>query len=134
MAPPLHPFPLSELPERAQYTTANFKEKSRKIRNFNLENCELYELVQFSCTTMRQQMEKTISGQSTRMECRPFVRLFRECRQGNKVFHVETTAWEGEHQWTPRADIASRPESKGVRYPRSSDENSSRGNDLSKKS
>ena len=52
---------------------------------------------------MQTQMERTVSGQEKRMECRPFVRLFRRCedREGKRVFHVETTAWEGEHMWMP---------------------------------
>ena len=56
-------------------------------------------------------MERTVTGQEKRMECRPFVRLFRRCEDGRGdgkggkgFFHVETTAWEGEHMWTPPED------------------------------
>lgn len=41
-------------------------------------------------------------------ECFPFVRLFRRCGEGKMgdggVFHVETTAWEGEYAWRPRKE------------------------------
>lgn len=103
MAPPTSVYPVSELPERAQYHTVNFKEKRRKVRDFDLETCELFELVQYSCTSMKQQLE---TG-NRRMECRPFVRLFRRCGRGEKMFHVETTAWEGEHAYDVPAAIAS---------------------------
>ena len=79
MAPPSSPFPLSELEKRIQYNTVNFKEKRRKARDFDLEECELFELVQYTCTTPNQQLERKVAGlpNSNRMECWPFVRLFR---------------------------------------------------------
>jgi len=100
MAPPTPLFPVSELEQKIQVTTVNFKEKRRKIRDFDLETCELFELVQYSCTTMQQTMQAALSDRGpAQMECVPFVRLFRRCGKGEKMFHVETTAWEGEHAY-----------------------------------
>ncbi|EXJ73799.1 uncharacterized protein A1O5_03561 [Cladophialophora psammophila CBS 110553] len=108
MAPPEHPFPVSELDQRVRSHSVNYKEKSRKLpQDFDLKrDCELMELVQYSCTTVKQQYERALASEtgSTRMECFPIVRLFRKCVQGGKVFHVETTAWEGQHAWKPPAN------------------------------
>ena len=81
MAPPENTFPISELEQRVRSVTTNFKEKSRKLpRDFDLKrDCELFELVQYSCSTIDQMYEKfkkNPQGQN-RMECFPFVRLFR---------------------------------------------------------
>jgi hypothetical protein len=103
MAPPLQPFPVSELEDRVHTTTKNFKEKSRKLpQKFNLKkDCELLELVQYSCTTPEELQAKRRANPkaNAQPECFPFVRLFRRCGAGEKRFHVETTAWEGEHKW-----------------------------------
>lgn len=80
MAPPQKPFPVSELEQRIQTHTVDFKEKSRKLpKDFNLKDCELFELVQYSCTTMQQQLENSISNPkgTAQIECFPFARLFR---------------------------------------------------------
>ncbi|EXJ94794.1 hypothetical protein A1O1_03192 [Capronia coronata CBS 617.96] len=108
MAPPEHSFPVGALDQRVHYRTVEFKEKSRKLRgDFDLKrDCELLELVQYSCTTPEQQYQRAMASPTgtARMECFPFVRLFRKCQEkSGKVFHVETTAWEGEHAWTPPA-------------------------------
>jgi len=101
MAPPLQPFPVSQLEERAQYHTVECKEKRRKIGKFDLETCELFELVQYSCTTIKEQSDRAAAGHPNpgKMDCYPFVRLFRRCGTGEKMFHVETTAWEGQHAY-----------------------------------
>ncbi|KAH0845957.1 hypothetical protein AYO21_01371 [Fonsecaea monophora] len=108
MAPPEHPFPVSELDQHVRSLTVNYKEKSRKLpQDFDLKrDCELMELVQYSCTTPKQQYERALaSGTGTaRIECYPIVRLFRKCVKGGKVFHVETTAWEGQLAWKPPAN------------------------------
>lgn len=82
MAPPEQPFPVSDLEQRIQYHTVNFKEKSRKLGgDFDLKrDCELLELVQYSCTTQEQQYERALASPTgtARMECFPFVRLFRK--------------------------------------------------------
>ncbi|KAI1624967.1 hypothetical protein EDD37DRAFT_649305 [Exophiala viscosa] len=104
MAPPEQPFPVSSLEQRAQFHSVNFKDKSRKLGDFDLKrDCELLELVQYSCTTPEQQAKRAMESPtgSARMECFPFVRLFRKCEKKGKVFHVETTAWEGQNAWKP---------------------------------
>jgi hypothetical protein len=80
MAPPEHPFPVSALEQRVQYHTVDFKEKSRKLGDFDLKrDCQLLELVQYSCTTPEEQAERLVANPDAepRMECHPFVRLFR---------------------------------------------------------
>jgi hypothetical protein len=125
MAPPEHPFPVSELEHKVHGHTVNYKEKSRKLpKGFDLKkDCQLMELVQYSCSTEIQQMERALADGSgiPRIECFPIVRLFRKyvlstyapkmddilicsrCVKGGKVFHVETTAWEGDLAWKPPA-------------------------------
>lgn len=81
MAPPEQPFRVSELDHKVHAHTINYKEKSRKLpQDFDLKrDCELMELVQYSCTTAQQQMERALAGYgSGGMECFPFVRLFRK--------------------------------------------------------
>lgn len=81
MAPPEQTFPLSELEQRVHFVTKNFKEKSRKLpKDFSLKrDCELFELVQYSCTTNEQlQAQALAQPQNQRgIDCYPFVRLFR---------------------------------------------------------
>lgn len=110
MAPPEKTFPISELPDRVHLHDVNYKEKSRKLpREFDItRDCELFELVQYSCTTQEEINERNMKGlakskDTTRghLECYPFVRLFRKCKYGNQDFTVETTAWEGRHKWVP---------------------------------
>ena len=111
MAPPPQPFPLSELPDRSREYTAKFRKKLRKPQ-IDLETCDLYELVQYSCTT-KETLAST--GIGKKLECYPFVRLFRRCGQGEKMFHVETTAWEGEHAYTgPRATTVTSENKKDI--------------------
>lgn len=81
MAPPQHPFPVGALEQRVQYHTVDFKEKSRKLGDFDLKrDCTLLELVQYSCTTPEEQTERLIANPHADigMECHPFVRLFRK--------------------------------------------------------
>lgn len=110
MAPPEKVFPVSELENRIHLYDVDYKEKSRKLpKNFDLKkDCELYELVQYSCTTQEEVSERAMLGLSKphsavrgELECYPFVRLFRKCKNGNQEFNVETTAWEGRHKWKP---------------------------------
>ena len=81
MAPPEQTFPISELERRILATTKNFKGKSRKLpRDFDLKrDCELFELVQYSCSTVNQIYEKKKNNPlaPATVECFPFVRLFR---------------------------------------------------------
>lgn len=84
MAPPEHTFPVSELEQRVHSVTKNFKEKSRKLpKDFDLKrDCELFELVQYSCTTDKQLRDQTLENPTSQrgIECFPFVRLFRRYR------------------------------------------------------
>lgn len=81
MAPPEDTFPLSELEQRVHFVTKNFKEKSRKLpKDFNLKrDCELFELVQYTCTTDEQLRDLALAEphKQHQIECFPFVRLFR---------------------------------------------------------
>lgn len=110
MAPPEKTFPITQLEDRVHLHDVNYNEKSRKLpRDFDLtRDCELFELVQYSCTTQEEINERNLQGlakprNTTRghLECYPFVRLFRKCKYGNQDFTVETTAWEGRHKWKP---------------------------------
>jgi hypothetical protein len=121
MAPPEQSFPLSELEQRVHFVTKNFKEKSRKLpKDFDLKrDCELFELVQYSCTTQEQLAARQLADPNDNrgIECFPFVRLFRRyensqrevwvsadssrCGKGSDMFHVETTAWEGQYAYKP---------------------------------
>lgn len=81
MAPPERPFPVSDLEQRIHTHQVNLKDKNRKLgQNFNLKDCELYELVQYSCTTNEAQRELALKhpGEKIPLECFPFVRLFRK--------------------------------------------------------
>lgn len=109
MAPPEKTFPISELEDRIHLYDVDYKEKSRKLpKGFDLKrDCELYELVQYSCTTQEEIEQRSLLGLKPARggkggwECYPFVRLFRRCKYGNQEFNVETTAWEGRHKWKP---------------------------------
>ena len=93
MAPPEHPFPVSDLEQRVHYKAVNFKEKVRKLGDFDLKrDCELLELVQYSCTTPEQQYKRALASPtgSARMECFPFVRLFRRYAATG---HSHGTCW-----------------------------------------
>lgn len=106
MPPTEHVFPVTSLPQQVHFTTKNFKDKSRKLpKDFDLKkDCELFEMVQYSCTTDKEMREALLRNPKAAapMECFPFVRLFRRCGQGADMFHVETTSWEGEYKWEPK--------------------------------
>jgi hypothetical protein len=81
MAPPEHTFPVSQLEQEIHYHSVNLKVKARKLGDFDLQrDCELLELVQYSCTTPEQQYERVLKSPTgmAQMECFPFVRLFRK--------------------------------------------------------
>ena len=109
MAPHDHSFPLHELPQHIPATTNNFKDKSRKLpTNFDLvRDCDLYEITQYTCTTVAQQVEhrkKDPTAGPLKRHCYPFQRLFRKCKEGGvngKEFNIETTAWEGQYKYVP---------------------------------
>lgn len=103
MAPLEQRFGVSELPQRVHARLdESGKLKSRKLPgHFDLvKDCQLMELVQYSCTPWQEMM--TLQLQGKRQRCWPVVRLFRRCGRGKNMFHVETTAWEGEGAWHAR--------------------------------
>lgn len=81
MAPPIETFPASQLPSRVQFAANGKRRKGDEIK---LEDCELMEMVQYSC--------KLEGEKKDVVRCRPIVKLFRKCA-GDLV--VETTALEG---------------------------------------
>lgn len=90
MAPPEHTFPVSQLEQQIHYQSVNQKVKSRKLGDFDLQrDCELLELVQYSCTTPEQQYERALKSPTgmAQMECFPFVRLFRKYACAH-IFHL----------------------------------------------
>ena len=74
MAPPLNIFPVETLPQAIQSQPINYKDKRRKQLDFNLENCQLLEMVQFSCDPPDIRIKKRPDEP---MICEPIVRLFR---------------------------------------------------------
>lgn len=80
MAPPEHPFPVGQLERKIHTYSVDMKEKNRKLGDFDLKrDCELLELVQFTCTTPEQMYQQRLESPdgTAQMECFPFVRLFR---------------------------------------------------------
>ena len=73
MAPPEHTFASTSLPAEAQLYTKDYKTKSRKIPDFDLKKCELFQILQYSCDPMMKQEEDP----TMRVECEPIQRLFR---------------------------------------------------------
>lgn len=127
MAPPEKTFPVSELENRIHLHDVNYKERSRKLpKDFDLKrDCELFELVQYSCTTQEEMEERALVGAGlpsrNQMECFPFVRLFRKCKFGNQEFNVETTAWEGRHKWKPSKKLLEEQDTEKARQHESKD-------------
>lgn len=80
MAPLEQRFGVSELPQRVHARLdESGKLKSRKLPgHFDLvKDCQLMELVQYSCTPWQEMM--TLQLQGKRQRCWPVVRLFRRC-------------------------------------------------------
>lgn len=116
MAPPLQPFPVSELELRVHSYSKDFKEKSRKLpRDFDMKrDCELFELVQYSCTTIDQMYEKKRNDPTAlaQMECFPFVRLFRRyltcgCERKYELIAIQV--------WARRQNVSRRDNGVGRR-------------------
>lgn len=68
MAPPIETFPASQLPYRIQVAANGKRRKGKKIQ---LSDCELREMVQYSCWLEGTKKDVTI--------CKPIVKLFRRC-------------------------------------------------------
>ena len=69
MAPPVEPFPASELHHRVNVLTNG---KRRKGGDIDLKKCDLVELVQFEVSVKGDRKDR-----NSVMQCQPFVRLFR---------------------------------------------------------
>ncbi len=67
MAPPVEIFPASQLPFRIQVGANGKRRKGEEIK---LEDCELLEMVQYSCWLEGKRMDV--------IKCRPIVKLFRK--------------------------------------------------------
>jgi hypothetical protein len=106
MAPTEHTVPVSSLEQNSQYVKKNFKDKRRRLpHDFSLKrDCELFEIVQYSSISAAEMKQTVKQGgpKAGTVEYYPFVRLFRRCGSGADVFHIETTAWEGEYAWKPK--------------------------------
>ena len=93
MAPPTEAFPAIELPYRVQVTTQG---KRRKGDAIDLKECELLEMVQYSCRVEDEQNGKPV-------RCYPIVRLFRKYAPMPSVYRMmarlsrwigaDTTSW-----------------------------------------
>ncbi len=78
MAPPEQPFPVSALPQRvhAQLSPTGLQRSRKLPRDFDLKrDCELMELVQYSCTPWQELIPLQLEGKG--QQCWPVVRLFR---------------------------------------------------------
>ena len=103
MSPPVETFPASELAQRIQLT---LRGRRRKGHQTVLGDCELLEMVQYSCH-IEQDPE---TPRTAIVKCEPIIRLFRKCvgiqdallysiltlDRCNDTFLAETTALEGE--------------------------------------
>ncbi|KAL8668621.1 MAG: hypothetical protein Q9168_006762 [Polycauliona sp. 1 TL-2023] len=87
MAPPIETFPASQLPYRVQVAANGKRRKGKEIK---LNECELMEMVQYSCWLEGEKMDN--------ITCKPIVKLFRRCA-GDLI--VETTAIEEGSQSSP---------------------------------
>ncbi|EPS27145.1 hypothetical protein PDE_02088 [Penicillium oxalicum 114-2] len=87
MAPVTPKFHVSALPVNVKIVERNFTEpRPRKGPSVKLDECPLYEMVQYSCNPPSDNIPEP-----GRITCQPIVRLFRRCAKG---LMVETTSWE----------------------------------------
>lgn len=68
MTPPVESFPASQLRQRVESTTDGRRQKGQMV---DLRNCELLEMVQYSCKLRRD------PGREAMISCKPIMRLFR---------------------------------------------------------
>lgn len=71
MAPPVESFPASELEHRIQIKTNGRRRKGPAIQ---LKDCELFEMVQYSCGLDK---DPRVSAKDAIIICKPIVKLFR---------------------------------------------------------
>ncbi|CAI7657227.1 unnamed protein product [Penicillium manginii] len=86
MAPLVPCFNAETLPEHVNTIKRNFQDKRRKGPDVNLKECQLLEMLQYSCNPPQEEIPKPGV-----IVCKPVVRLFRRCAGG---LTVETTSWE----------------------------------------
>lgn len=77
MTPPVESFPASQLKQRVESTADG---RSQKGQIVDLRNCELLEMVQYSCRLRRD------PGGEAMISCKPIMRLFR--RWVTTVLHL----------------------------------------------
>lgn len=78
MPPPEQPFPVTHLPQRvrAQLDKTGHLRSRKLPLDFDLSrDCELMELVQYSCTPWQELIPLQLEGKG--QQCWPVVRLFR---------------------------------------------------------
>lgn len=68
MTPPVESFPASQLKQRVESTAEGRRQKGQMV---DLRNCELLEMVQYSCKLRKD------SGKEAMISCKPMMRLFR---------------------------------------------------------
>lgn len=68
MTPPVESFPASQLKQRVESTADGRRQKGQMV---DLRNCELLEMVQYSCRLCRD------PGREAMISCKPIMRLFR---------------------------------------------------------
>lgn len=71
MSPPVETFPASQLAQRIQLTPQGRRKKGREVK---LDDCELLEMVQYSCH-IEEHPERL---RTAIVKCEPIVRLFRK--------------------------------------------------------
>lgn len=68
MTPPVESFPASQLQQRVESMADGRRQKGQMV---DLRNCELLEMVQYSCRLCRD------PGRESMISCKPIMRLFR---------------------------------------------------------
>lgn len=68
MTPPVESFPASQLKQRVESTADGRRQKGQMV---DLRNCELLEMVQYSCKLLKD------PGREAMISCKPIMRLFR---------------------------------------------------------
>ncbi|KAJ5234091.1 uncharacterized protein N7469_005857 [Penicillium citrinum] len=86
MAPLVPCFSADTLPDHVNTIKRNFQDKRRKGPEVKLKECQLLEMLQYSCNPPQEEIPKPGV-----IVCKPVVRLFRRCAGG---LTVETTSWE----------------------------------------
>ncbi|KAH8836223.1 hypothetical protein DCS_05047 [Drechmeria coniospora] len=93
MTPPCHSFPASELPVKIQQDARGRRRKlDCGARRIDLATCELLQMLQYKCEVQRP------LARDSPVQCFAVDRLFRRCKDKNRTFMVETTAWESRMQ------------------------------------